>query len=389
MGIVAIIKMLTLITAILVFIELIIVGLFMFYKNQKSEETEDIDKITQIKKPISSKLQAVVGGKFHNVLNMESIYDFMDFDDIKDGMIIRSNGKEFVMVMECNGINFDLRSEEEKFAIEEGFQQFLNAITSPIQLYVQTRGLNYERLIKEYEEKLKEIEEDVEKSDLILEKARRQGNQEVVIKEIRNRQRKQNIYEYAVDSIKSIKKLSNNKNVLHQKTYVVTSYNVSELGTRANDKSKEEIMDMIFNELYIRCRNLASALLSSGVTSNVLNSEELIELLFNAYNRDATEYMSIENYIKSDYDDLYCIAKEVIEKRKDKLKEEISLEAIDLATKSMIKATKKKREELEEIEKNRKKQVRKEATKYVDEYKDVIDEDIYDETLAQINKETK
>ena len=55
----------------------------------------------------------------------------------------------------------------------------------------------------------------------------------------------------------------------------------------------------------------------------------------------------------------------------------------------MIKATKKKREELEEIEKNRKKQVRKEATKYVDEYKDVIDEDIYDETLAQINKETK
>ena len=45
---------------------------------------------------------------------IDSIYKFMEFDSINDNMIVRKNGKQFVMIIECKGINYDLLSEEEK-----------------------------------------------------------------------------------------------------------------------------------------------------------------------------------------------------------------------------------------------------------------------------------
>ena len=47
-------------------------------------------------------------------------------------MIVRKERKEFIMVLLCNGVNFDLRSEREKLAIEEGFLQFLNTLKNPV-----------------------------------------------------------------------------------------------------------------------------------------------------------------------------------------------------------------------------------------------------------------
>ena len=43
-----------------------------------------------------------------------SIFDFMDFDKIDDNMIIRKNGKRYIMVIECQGVNYDLMSGLEK-----------------------------------------------------------------------------------------------------------------------------------------------------------------------------------------------------------------------------------------------------------------------------------
>lgn len=51
-------------------------------------------------------------------LNRSSLYDFMEFDEIKDGMIIRKNREQYVMVVRCRGVNYDLMSEEEKNAVE-------------------------------------------------------------------------------------------------------------------------------------------------------------------------------------------------------------------------------------------------------------------------------
>lgn len=386
MSVQSIIELITMLIVLLAFIFVILLGIYFFFKNKKDEDLDSIDRVKDKKdKPVLTK-DAPLGGKFHGVLNTESIYKFMDFDDVIDGMIIRKDRSQFVMVLACNGINFDLMSEDEKLAIEEGFQQFLNIIKYPVQLYVQTRGLNYENLIHGYESKLKDINEDIRELDVIIEKQRRAGNKEAVEKELKNKRRKINIKEYAEDTINYVNRLSNSKNVLHQKSYIAVSYYTAEIGSKISNYSKDEIQDLVFEELYTRCSNISNALMSSGVVSRVLNSEELIELLLNGYNRDASEFMSIESHLEAEYDALYSTAKEVLEKRKEKLEEEISLDAIDLATSSIVQASKKRRAELEGIRKNKKKKVKEVAKQYVESYKDKLDQIIYETALKNVNE---
>ena len=386
MSVQSIIELITMLIVLLAFIFVILLGIYFFFKNKKDEDLDSIDRVKDKKdKPVLTK-DAPLGGKFHGILNTESIYKFMDLDDVIDGMIIRKDRSQFVMVLACNGINFDLMSEDEKLAIEEGFQQFLNIIKYPVQLYVQTRGLNYENLIHGYESKLRDINEDIRESDVIIEKQRRAGNKEAVEKELKNKRRKINIKEYAEDTINYVNRLSNSKNVLHQKSYIAVSYYTAEIGPKISNYSKDEIQDLVFEELYTRCSNISNALMSSGVVSRVLNSEELIELLLNGYNRDASEFMSIESHLEAEYDALYSTAKEVLEKRKEKLEEEISLDAIDLATSSIVQASKKRRAELEGIRKNKKKKVKEVAKQYVESYKDKLDQIIYETALKNVNE---
>ena len=42
------------------------------------------------------------------IYNKQSIFKFMEFDKIEDNMIIQKDGKRFLMVIECQGINYDL-----------------------------------------------------------------------------------------------------------------------------------------------------------------------------------------------------------------------------------------------------------------------------------------
>ena len=62
------------------------------------------------------------------------------------------------MVVECQGINYDLMSEVEKNGVEAGFIEFLNTIRWPIQIYTQTRTVNLTKSIQTYKDKLKEAE---------------------------------------------------------------------------------------------------------------------------------------------------------------------------------------------------------------------------------------
>ena len=71
------------------------------------------------------------------------------------------------------------------------------------------------------------------------------------------------------------------------------SYYSAEIGGGLDKYSKEEIYNMCFSELYTRCQNIASALGTSQVSSRILDSEELSELLYIAYNRDESELLQL------------------------------------------------------------------------------------------------
>ena len=110
--------------------------------------------------------------KYAPELTRAAIHEFMEFDEVKDSMIIRKDRKQYVMVIQCQGVNYDLLSEEEKISVEEGFVQFLNILRFPIQLYVQTRSLNLRDITDEYKNRVKKQEEELEQIRIKLRDAR-------------------------------------------------------------------------------------------------------------------------------------------------------------------------------------------------------------------------
>lgn len=323
-----------------------------------------------------------LSGRFREDLTEESIYKFMEFDEVKDNMIIRKNREQYIMVIQCQGVNYDLMSEEEKIAVEEGFVQFLNTLRFPIQLYIQTRSLNLRDIVDEYKTRIKAMEQEIEQLDIKIGEAEMKGNIAQAQKLRYQKRRKENVLSYGADISEYVGRLSLNKNVLQQKTYVIVSYFVSEFGSTST-YSNDEIDNMCFSELYTRAQSIIRSLSSSEVSGKILDSEEIAELLYVAYNRDDSEIMQLTKALDAQYDALYSTSKDVLLKKQEKLDEQMEVEAIEMATDSIIEADRIIKEEAE-----RKQKIEKRALNLVEQYKGQMDKGLYEETRRQIKKKT-
>ena len=248
---------------ILVFIMVVLIAVYFLISRKKEEKkVEEEEFIIEDKKKEETTTSGEFG-KFQGVLTRESIFEFMEFDEINDNMIIRKNGSQYVMVLQCNGINYDLMSQNEKFAVEEGFVQFLNTIRFPIQLYVQSRTLNLKDIIASYKSRISTITNEISKLDVKLAQARKNGNKALIEKLEFERRRKNNVLEYGENITEYVERLSSNENILQQRTYIVISYYTAEIGGNVSNYSKEELSNMCFSELYTRSQNIMSSLAST------------------------------------------------------------------------------------------------------------------------------
>ena len=175
--------------------------------------------------------------------------------------------------------------------------------------------------------------------------------------------------------------MSQNKNVLQQNTYVVISYYKSEFGGEAENYSKEEMDGIAFSELYTRAQTLIRGLGAAGVSGRVLNSEELAELLYVAYNRDDSEIINIKKSVNAEFDSFYNIAKDVMDKQKELIEKTVDKEAIDLTARSIRRADK-----IRKLRKERGEDIKKKALDYVEAYKYDMTDELYNETKKQIEK---
>lgn len=64
------------------------------------------------------------------------------------------------MVVQCKGINYDLMSEVEQLAVEEGFITFLNTLRYPIQIYVQAQNIDLKKSIKLYSDRVQNLRDE-------------------------------------------------------------------------------------------------------------------------------------------------------------------------------------------------------------------------------------
>ena len=374
------IQILTIIAVVLVMIiaGLVVVYLFIRYKRNKNIDIkeENVEKKQQLNKAS---------------YNINSIFDFMEFEKIEDNMIIQKRGK-YLMVVECQGINYDLMSEMERTSVEQGFIQFLNTLRSEIQIYVQTRTVNLEDSILSYKNKFREIEEKYEQIEAEYEQKKRSGNysekemQKAYLEFIKQK----NKYEYTKDIIANTERNSLNSAVLHKKYYIIIPYYEDELVT--DNCSKEEIQNMVFSELYTNARSIIRSLSRCEVNANILDSEGLIELLYVAYNRDEADIFGAKRALQAGFEDIYTTAPDVLDRKIKLLDKEIEEEAIKLATEAINEAKSDKEMLLRIREQNRQNLIYDFADSLIEENEQYIGEDVSADAKAKIKikrKETK
>lgn len=322
--------------------------------------------------------------------SLTNIDKFMEFEKIEDNMIIQKERQKYVMVVECQGINYDLMSGVEKNAVEQGFLQFLNSLRHPIQIYIQTRTVNLEDSINTYRKKVNQIEEELYKREqeyeLIMEDvmASKEDKQRALFAVTKQR----NLYEYGVDVISDTEKMSKNSNILNKKYYIVIPFYVSDLGE--NDYSEYnayEIRNIAFSELYTRSQAIIRTLTACDVKGKILNSKELVELLYIAYNREHEENYSFDRALKAQYDKLYTTAEDVYRKRIKELDRQIeeravqkARENIDIARSELEQQAREKSDRMDEL-------INGLAKIILEENKEYLGEEIVDKATENIEKE--
>ena len=374
------IEMITMILAIvLIAMVMLLAVLCMLYFKSKNKKPE----IAQSASSVSSKKESK-GVKNYSV---ESVFDFMEFDTIEDNMISTKNGGKYVMVVECQGINYDLMSEVEKNAVEEGFIQFLNTLRHPIQIYTQTRTINLESSIQTYRDKVKEIEEELEKEKRKYEDMVNSGNYtgEQLNAAFYDLTKTTNLYEYGKDIIYTTERMSLNKNVLNQKYYIIIPYYPEELGD--NNFDKQEIRNLAFSELYTRAQSIVRTLSVCGVTGKVLDSNELVDLLYIAYNRDDAEIYGIDKAIEAGYNELYSTAPDVVDKKMKALNEQIEKAAFEKANQKVIEAKTEKQKAFEQRQENQDDLIAQLASIIVEQNRGAIGNDVADNAIGKIQEE--
>ena len=315
----------------------------------------------------------------------ESIIDFMDFDRIEDNMIIQKKGK-FLMVVECQGINYDLMSDMEKVSVEQGFISFLNTLRHPVQLYIQTRTINLERSIDGYKDRLSDINRKY--LNLQEEYDRMLKDRSVPITDLEKTKyelvKQKNLKEYTDDIIRDIERQSLNRSILSKRYYVIIPCYQSEIV--AGDFDKSEIKNMAFSELYTRARAVINSLFACQVTGRVLNSEELTELLYIAYNRDESDLFWMEKIKQAGFDELYSTAPDAIDKKLKLLDKKIEDESVALANRKIGEARRDKEIKAMEMEKNEEKLVNEKAKKLIEKHKKYIGEEVAENAISKLEK---
>lgn len=261
-------------------------------------------------------------------IRKEDVFKFMEFDRILDSMIVQNNGSRYTMAIKCKGINYDLMSEVEQISVEEGFITFLNTLRYPIQLYVQAQNVDLKSVIQEYKNNISGVKSDFERLDAEYNKVLEsfESTTQEIEKAENERNKVLNVYEYASDIINYVERMSTNKSLLQRNFYVLVSYSTSEIAG-ADKFTKDELLNICYTELLTRAQAIISGLSSCSVEGRVLDSNEVADLLYMAYNRDDKGLLSVKEAIDSGFYRLYSTSEEAFFKRTELLNQQIEQEA--------------------------------------------------------------
>lgn len=218
--------------------------------------------------------------------NPNSTQNTLQIAEIRDGIVIMNDGS-FRSVIMLKSINFDLMSQQEREAVEYSYQGFLNSLYFPIQIFVRSRKVD----IRPYIEKLDKIRSEHDNMLLAL---------------------------LMEDYIEFMQNIAIQTNIMDKQFYVVVPYIPTGLeAQKAVEASKNFINNLMGafrpapeqhvtineadleaakTELRNRVQAVLSALLQTGVQGLPLDTQELIELYYDAYNPDTATRQQLKNF---------------------------------------------------------------------------------------------
>jgi len=216
--------------------------------------------------------------------NPNSTQNALQIAEIRDGIVIMNDGS-FRSVVMVKSINFDLMSQTEQEAVEFSYQNFLNSLYFPIQIFIRSQKVDLEPYI----DKLDKIRSEHDNMLLAL---------------------------LMDDYINYIDSLSQQTNIMDKKFYVVIPYFPVVDIQKALTNSKNffsglfELFDtkekhVVINEADLEkakseLRNRVQAVLvgfqQCGIQGLPLDTQELIELYYDTYNPDTATRQQLKNF---------------------------------------------------------------------------------------------
>lgn len=204
--------------------------------------------------------------------NLNTTQNSLLISELRDGMAIMSDGS-FRAVIACKSINFDLMSSREREGVEFSYQNFLNALYFPVQIFIRSQRVD----IGPYIDRLATIRR--AQDNMLLNVL-----MDDYINFIDVLSQEANIMDKSFFVIVPFFPLGDLNNILDQgkgffgKIFSKPQTTATKIDKVSYDKAKDEIKN--------RVDSVMSGLFQLGVKSVQLNTKELGELYYNMYNPD-------------------------------------------------------------------------------------------------------
>ncbi len=214
----------------------------------------------------------------------KSTQDILDIAEIKDDVIILKDGTVRTVLM-VSSINFALKSQDEQTSIIDGYYSFLNSISYPIQIVIQSRPID----IDSYLEKLDKL-------------SKQQTNELLRMQ--------------TVDYLQFIKELLELQAIMTKKFYIIVPYSsvtnvrrnffsrVSDLFSTPSMISMKQKQFLEYrDQLFRRVGQIQDGLASIGLQALPLDTASLIELYYNCYNPEISKSQKLKDLEKIKIDE--------------------------------------------------------------------------------------
>jgi hypothetical protein len=216
--------------------------------------------------------------------NPNSTQNMLQFAEIRDGLVIMNDGS-FRSIVMVKSINFDLMSQNEQEAVEYNYQGFLNSLYFPIQIFVRSSKVD----LTPYIERLEKIRTEHDNMLLAMLMEDYIGFIEQISQSTNIMDKRFYVVIPFFPQVDAQKALTNSKNFL---TGIVGMFNTKEQHVVINESDLQKAK----TELRNRVQAVLSGLMQCGVQGLPLDTQELIELLYDTYNPDTATRQPLKNF---------------------------------------------------------------------------------------------